>query len=67
MPANSPDMNIIELFWASLKKFIKSRSTQTLEEIKTSIKIFFKSLRTSHLQRFIEHFRIVRNFFQILK
>lgn len=59
MPANSPDINIIELFWASLKKFIRSRSTNNLEDIKASIRAFFQALRPAHLQRYIEHFRIV--------
>ena len=62
MPANSPDMNVIEHFWGSLKTFIKSKATNTLEEIKDSIKLFFRSLKPGHLQRFIEHFRIVRLF-----
>ena len=60
MPANSPDINVIELFWASLKRFIRSRSTRTLEEIKNSIKLFFNSLKPAHFQRFIEHFKIVK-------
>ena len=59
MPANSPDINVIELFWAALKKFIRSRSTKNLEDIKASIKAFFKALKPGHLQRYIEHFRIV--------
>ena len=41
IPPYSPDINIIENIWASMKKYVRKESCSTVEEIKTRIVDFF--------------------------
>ncbi|CAF0881438.1 unnamed protein product [Brachionus calyciflorus] len=54
-PAQSPDINIIELLWSDLKRFVRSRDTTTINEIVKSVRIFEKSLTPEKCQKYINH------------
>ncbi|CAF1081318.1 unnamed protein product [Brachionus calyciflorus] len=42
-PAQSPDINVIELVWSDLKRFVRSKQPKTVDDIVKSVRLFEKS------------------------
>ena len=59
MPPYSPDFNIIENLWASLKKLIGSRASRTKEELLKIFQTFFFSLNKQICQLYVNRFKEV--------
>ena len=55
-PAESPDMNPIELVWHSLKVFLQGRDTTTLAQVIAGIKEYWTTkLDVALCNRYIDH------------
>ena len=54
-PAQSPDINVIELLWSDLKRFVRSRNTRTVNQIVESVRLFERSLTADKCQKYIRH------------
>jgi transposase len=52
-PANSPDLNPIELVWADMKREIRSKMCTSLDEIKEAIGIYWRALTPEKCAIFI--------------
>ena len=46
MPPYSPDINIIELVWAELKRFLRKKFLKTKQEIADRVRLFFDEVLT---------------------
>ncbi len=46
MPPYSPDINIIELVWAELKRFLRKKFLKTKQEIADRVQLFFDEVLT---------------------
>ena len=46
MPPYSPDINIIELVWAELKRFLRKKVLKTKQAIADRVKLFFDEILT---------------------
>jgi transposase len=57
IPPYSPDINIIENIWASMKKYVRKESCSKDEEIKTRIVDFFDN--KLECKNFVKHFKTV--------
>ncbi len=42
MPPFSPDINIIELVWAEMKRFLRIKKLKTRQEIADRVRLFFE-------------------------
>jgi hypothetical protein len=62
-PAQSPDLNPIEMVWADLKHYVSSKMCTNLMEIQTSIGEYKASLTPQKCSAFIQHLRKVRLLF----
>ncbi len=58
-PAQSPDLNPIEMVWADMKAFVASRFCRNLDEVKDSIFDYKKTLTPEKCERFINHLKKV--------
>lgn len=55
-PAESPDLNPIEMLWSELKQFIRRRvKPSTKEELVNAIKTFWTRLTVAKCNRYIDH------------
>ena len=59
IPANSPDINIIENLWAMLKRYVRKKYCNTIEELQQRVTKFFKKLSLKTCQNFNMHFKTV--------
>ena len=57
IPPHSPDINIIENVWASLKRYVRRKSCSTIEEIQKRISHFFNNILVC--RKYISHFKSV--------
>jgi len=46
LPPYSPDINVIELVWAELKRFLRKKYLKTKQEIANRVKLFFDRILT---------------------
>jgi hypothetical protein len=46
LPPYSPDINIIELVWAELKRFLRKKFLKTKQEIADRVQLFFDEVLT---------------------
>ncbi len=46
MPPYSPDINVIELVWAELKRFLRKKKLQTKEDIVARVQKFYDEVLT---------------------
>ena len=59
-PAESPDLNLIEKIWGSMKTFLRDKyKPKNLVELKAGIKAFWKTLTPSVCSRYIDHIQKV--------
>jgi transposase len=42
LPPFSPDINIIELVWADMKRFLRKKKLKTRQEVADRVKLFFE-------------------------
>jgi len=60
LPLESPDLNLIELVWGSLKQFLRNRyKPKNLEELKAGIETLWVSLMPQICQKYIGHLKKV--------
>ena len=59
IPANSPDINIIENVWAMLKRFVRKKYCNSIEVLQHRVTKFFNKLRLKTVQNFVLHFKTV--------
>jgi len=57
--AFSPDLNIIELVWSDLKRFIRERNCVNIDDLVVSIRLFEQKMTPEYNRRYIEHLRKV--------
>jgi len=59
-PPESPDPNLIELVWGSLKKYLRNHcKPKNLQKLKTGIKQFWLTLTPVVCQKYISHLKKV--------
>ena len=58
-PAQSPDLNPIEILWADLKRYIRSKMCSSLTEIIQSIDEYKQTLTIKKCASFISHLKKV--------
>jgi transposase len=67
MPPYSPDINIIELVWADLKRYIRKKLCETEEQLVYRIHKYFKyKLTVKKCRNFINHLTKVLKFIELL-
>ena len=59
IPANSPDINIIENVWAMLKRYVRKKYCNSIEVLQHRVTKFFNKLRLKTVQNFVLHFKTV--------
>lgn len=56
IPPYSPDINVIELVWAKLKKYLRKKLCRTQRELVYRINKFFKyKMSPANCQKYINH------------
>jgi transposase len=56
LPPYSPDINVIELVWAELKRFLRKKTLRTRQEVANRIHLFFdKHLSQEKCRNYINH------------
>ena len=58
-PAQSPDLNPIEIIWADLKAYVRSKCCRTTYELNNAIAEYKKTLTPEKCGRFISHLKKV--------
>ena len=59
-PASSPDLNLIELIWHSLKEYLRIEfKPRNLAQLKTGIKAFWATLTPEICQKYNRHLKKV--------
>lgn len=53
-PAESPDLNPIELVWGSMKEFIRKQKVRTVDELESAAKTFWRSLTKEMCANYIK-------------
>ena len=67
LPPYSPDINIIELVWADLKRFLRKKLLKDNIEIANRVKLFFEtSLTVEKCRNYINRVQEVKNLFGII-
>ena len=60
LPPYSPDINIIELVWADLKRFLRKKELKTREEICDRVELFYRNyLTVEKCRAYIGHVKTV--------
>ncbi|PIO59665.1 hypothetical protein TELCIR_18868 [Teladorsagia circumcincta] len=65
-PPESPDLNPIELVWGSLKSFVRKQNPRTVEELRKTVAVFWKSLTPAVCTNYImgmqkKLYRVIKN------
>ena len=58
-PSYLPDINVIELVWADLKKYIRKHRAETLHDLIRLIRKFEKKLTPAYCKRYCDHVKTV--------
>ncbi len=56
LPPYSPDINVIELVWAEMKRFLRKKNLKTKEEIADRVELFYRTeLTVEKCRSYIGH------------
>ena len=53
-PAYSPDINVIEMVWADLKNYLRSKCPQTMYHLVECVRKFERKLTPEYCKRYID-------------
>ena len=57
--AYSPDINIIELVWSDLKRFLRERNCRSFDDLVLSVRLFEQKMTPDYCRRYINHLKVV--------
>ena len=61
-PANSPDLNPIELIWSDLKHFIRRKFCSNWDQVRLAIHEYYQTLTPEKCSNFIDTLHQVVNY-----